>query len=239
MNILVIIGVVSAICIILAEFLSPLLVDFIQAKLFPSQAVYEAHIKKLPQKLKTRDWQMRRKALQQLNTSLVKFNDANLLGILAKALKDSSAPVRQEAAKVLKKAETVHAIPLLLDVLATRDRDIQSEAIRSLEPLCLLVNTVVFGHDIPSDFDENHSLLNPEVEKLTVSMKKLRSLVVAADSCDVQQVERFLTYAANNIGQKTLKKQVNVYIYGSPAGFHRNLQNSLANLCRNVVFPNN
>jgi hypothetical protein len=46
----------------------------------------------------------------------------------------------------------------------------------------------------------------------------------------VYQVERFLTYAINTLGQKYLKKQVAIELYGHPYSLQPNLRNNLEHL---------
>lgn len=51
---------------------------------------------------------------------------------------------------------------------------------------------------------------------------------------DFHQVERFITYAANFIGQDYLKQRVEVHLYGKPEQLHSNLRNSFQNLCHSI-----
>ena len=76
--------------------------------------------------------------------------------------------------------------------------------------------------------------LNPDVLTLTIAMPVLKRINIHTKTYDFYQVERFITYAVNYVGQKHLKEHVEVHVYGDPDKLHPNLRNSLENLCKCV-----
>ncbi|ODS34707.1 MAG: heat repeat-containing PBS lyase [Candidatus Scalindua rubra] len=101
-----------------------------------------------------------------------------------------------------------------------------------VEGICSLVTRIVFG-EISTDDDET-SLKNPDVSELTIPMKNISKVIVDAETYDFHQVERFITYAVNYIGEKRLRKKVEVVIHGNPEKLHPNLRNLFKNLFREV-----
>ena len=63
---------------------------------------------------------------------------------------------------------------------------------------------------------------------------RLKQIIIHTETCNVYQVEQFLTYAINSLGQAYLKGIVEVHIYGPPEHLHMNLRNTLTNLCCGV-----
>ncbi len=59
--------------------------------------------------------------------------------------------------------------------------------------------------------------------------------MIHADSTNFYQLEHFLTYAINHIGQQHLKCHVTVHIYGDSQQLHSHLHHNLMNLCKQVV----
>jgi hypothetical protein len=78
--------------------------------------------------------------------------------------------------------------------------------------------------------------MNPDVSNLTMSMSHLKKVKIYTETYSFHQVERFLTYAVNYIGQKHLKENVEVDIYGDPDKLHPNLRNNFEHLCKRVKF---
>ena len=123
------------------------------------------------------------------------------------------------------------AIPALTQVW---EESAIEEVATMLEQLYALIETVAFGTNRDDTLDPKSTLWNPEVSTLTLAMPGLERIVVDADTYDFHQVERFLTYAVNYIGQDYLKKNVEVHVYGDPDKLHPNLQNNFLNLCKQV-----
>lgn len=99
---------------------------------------------------------------------------------------------------------------------------------------CHVVTTIVFGDKEVDDEPSEKILNNPDVAELTFPFVRLRNLIIQTDSYDFHQVERFLTYAVNAIGDDYLKEHVEVHVYGDPAKLHANLQNTLTNVCHHM-----
>ncbi|ODS34714.1 MAG: heat repeat-containing PBS lyase [Candidatus Scalindua rubra] len=180
---------------------------------------------------------------------------------LVKTLEDASCFVRMRAAEILEKIgwrpsldreksyyfiaktdwESVVllgsiAVEPLIKALGDKDSIVREKAAEALERICVQITTVVFGK-VSTD-DERTTLKNPDVSELTMPMKNLIKILVDTESYDFRQVERFLTYAVNYIGEKRLKKYVEVHINGDPDKLHPNLQNLFNNLCKNVEMHN-
>ena len=96
------------------------------------------------------------------------------------------------------------------------------------------IETVIFTHRDINIADPRKMLKNPESAELTIPMSSLKRIVIHTDTYNFHLVERFITYAVNYIGQKHLKKKVEVHIYGDPEKLHPNLRNSFENLCKRV-----
>ncbi len=98
----------------------------------------------------------------------------------------------------------------------------------------IAIETILFGALSSNTCHPLTTLKNPDVSELAVPMNRVRHVFIDTETYDFYQVERFLTYAVNYIGQKHLKKHVNVHIYGDPDKLHPNLRNTLTNLCKRV-----
>jgi hypothetical protein len=100
---------------------------------------------------------------------------------------------------------------------------------------CYAVERIVFGrHHIPDD-NPVTTFHNPDVSELIVPFVHLHQIVIHTNTYDFHQVERFLTYAVNHIGQRYLKHHVTVDIYGNPEKLSPHMKNSLTNLCKHVT----
>lgn len=95
------------------------------------------------------------------------------------------------------------------------------------------IKTVTFG-DFNDDASWSTIWHNPPTEAFTEELPHLKTILIDAETYDFDQLERFLTYAVNHIGQKYLKKKVTAYIYSDPESLHPNIRNSLENLCKKV-----
>ena len=98
----------------------------------------------------------------------------------------------------------------------------------------IAIETILFGALSLSTCHPLTTLKNPDVSEFTVPMNRVRHVFIETEAYDFYQVERFLTYAVNYIGQKYLKKYVDAHIYGDPDELHPNLRNTLTNLCKRV-----
>lgn len=99
---------------------------------------------------------------------------------------------------------------------------------------CHIVERIVFGSSFTMHHAPYTTLHNPDVLELTFPFVHLKQVCIHTDTYEFHQVERFLTYAVNYIGQEYLKTQVTVHLYGDTAQLHPNLRNSVTNLCRSV-----
>jgi hypothetical protein len=81
---------------------------------------------------------------------------------------------------------------------------------------------------------EDITVCNPNVNELSVPIQELEYIGLHTPTCDFHQIERFMTYAVNSIGQEYLKNHVIMHIYGNPDKRHPNLRNSFENLCKQV-----
>jgi hypothetical protein len=84
--------------------------------------------------------------------------------------------------------------------------------------------------------DEASSLFNPEVASLTLPMFRLQELHIHAPTAELRQLEKFCTYAVNYVGQRHLKRHVDVHIYGNKDKLRANMRNTLEHLCKSVHF---
>lgn len=105
---------------------------------------------------------------------------------------------------------------------------------------CHVVEQIVFGTSQMSDNAlsekraSHYTLQNPDVSSLTTSFFHLKHLHIQTESYDLYQLEQFLTYAVNYIGEEYLKEYVEVHLYGNLERLDTNLRNSLTNLCKQV-----
>ncbi len=97
------------------------------------------------------------------------------------------------------------------------------------------VERVEFGTGIPQEPNIYTTLSNPDVAELNVPLVQLKQIVIDTATYDFRNVERFLTYAVNYIGQEYLKNNVDVHLYGDQKHLHPNLQNSLTNICHTIT----
>ncbi len=101
------------------------------------------------------------------------------------------------------------------------------------------VECLLFGNLPVREAEAPRTLRNPDVTTATLPFRRLRQIVIDADSYDFYQLERFVTYAVNVIGEDYLKEQVDVEIHGNADRLHPNLRNVLTNLCRRVEYAQN
>ena len=86
-----------------------------------------------------------------------------------------------------------------------------------------LIDTVFFGKDANCLQSQKTILHNPWFsEDHTTALQGLTCVVIDAETCDFRLIERFITYAINNIGSIYLKKNINVCIYGDLSSKHPN-----------------
>jgi hypothetical protein len=166
--------------------------------------------------------------------ALGKMQNPKMIKHLTRALKDANGSVRKRAVLGLGKIGTIRVMEPLFNALDDEHEYVRMEAVAVLENLCPLVHTILFGHKVSEEFNQRHTLWNPDVSNLIVPMLELRTVVIHTETYDFHQVERFLTYAVNYIGQKHLKKNVEVHIYGDQEKLHPNLWNNFTNLCKDV-----
>lgn len=191
--------------------------------------------------------------------ALGKIGGERVMTALIHALEDDDGIVRFEAAEVLTQSgwtprnvtEQIHAyiargkwtaliefgaqaLPALINRAKDKDRTIREQVAEVLGELLGVVKVVVFGNVQVKEARKKVTLCNPEVVELAVPMRQLEHIVIHTPTHNFYQVEQFLTYAINHLGQEYLKKQVTVHIYGDPAQLHQNLRNSFQNLCKAV-----
>ena len=126
------------------------------------------------------------------------------------------------------------AISLLMKLAKKKNPRVRNYLVEYLKKACASVEIVVFGDDTPNNLDPHTTLINLDVSRLKIPLSQLKQIVLYTNSYDFPLVERFITYAVNHIGQKYLRKRVEVHIYGDPDTLHPNLRNSFKNLCNAV-----
>ena len=128
------------------------------------------------------------------------------------------------------------AITLLEEVLKRSDLPTFAKegAIEALEKIYAAIDTVIFGHGKFKSLNPCTTLFEADITELSMSMSQLKKIIVSTETYNFHQVERFITYAVNYIGQEYLKNNVEVHIYDDPSKLHPNLRNSLENLCKCV-----
>jgi hypothetical protein len=180
--------------------------------------------------------------------------DAHEAKLFVIALKDEDAEVRKNAALALDKigwkpsndlehtcylaakqqwdvlsSLGTRVIGTLSGLLKDKNRYDREDLTDILEDICCSTEAIAFGSP-----DVLNNYFSPDVSELTLPMSSLKRIEIHTETYDFYQVERFITYAVNYIGQQHLKNHVEVHIYDDPAKLHPNLRNSLENLCKNV-----
>lgn len=184
----------------------------------------------LIQTLEDRD----RDVQEETVTALGKIGGTRAVAPLIKVLRYPSPPARWKAAEVLGKIGDTHAVEPLIKALSDENSYVRENAALALEKICFSINVVIFGYDEFNVINYQHTLHNPVVSDFSMSMPHLKRIEIHTETYDFHQVECFITYAVNHIGQQHLKKHVEVHIYGSPNRLHLNLRNNFENLCKNV-----
>jgi hypothetical protein len=126
--------------------------------------------------------------------------------------------------------------PFLLNIANDTDREIRRKVADTLTAVLASIKIVIFGNLQINESRRTITVRNPEVDQLTVPMEELDHIVVHTPTYDFHQLERFLTYAINYIGQTHLKTYITVHVYGEPDKLHPNLRNTLTNLCHRIEF---
>jgi hypothetical protein len=154
-------------------------------------------------------------------------------------LHDKDDLVRAEAAEALQCIGDSRAFHTLIPLLEDTHQEVRKEATRTLTVICASLHTIIFGQSAEHNMSRQTMLHNPDVSTLISPMTALKHIIIHTGTYDFYQVERFLTYAVNHIGQKHLKNGVDVYLYGNPEKLHPNLYNNLTNLCKHVYVKDN
>lgn len=204
-------------------------------------------------------WRIRSQAAEVLG----KIGDVEAIDPLVKALQDKDANVREQAALALiyldwepQNTQEQHQYSFalqdwdfftslglpegveVLNAFVPKYPDIHTKIKEVIRTICGTVKIVAFGdfdEGILMRFDSQEVLSSPNTSTLPYSLPCLKRIIVHLPTYDFHQVERFLTYAVNSLGQVYLKKHVTVELYGDPELFHLNLLNSMKNLCKDVV----
>ena len=164
---------------------------------------------------------------------LGKIGDVRAVEPLIRTLRSNYYPyVRETAAKALWKIG-VPAVEPLIRALGDGDSYVRKNATDTITKIYSQITEIIFG-EIPSN-NTRTCVKNLETSQLTIPMSGLTKILIDADTYDFDIVERFITYAINYVGQKHLRKKVEVSIYGNPDKLHPNLLNSFKNLCKKVV----
>lgn len=150
-------------------------------------------------------------------------------------LKNKDWELRDIAVEALAKIGS-SAAKVLIDILGEIDSYGHSldEIAETLEIIFSSIDTISFGDDQHKESNQRTILHDPDVSKLTIAMPNLERIIIYTETYNFHQVERFITYAVNYIGQKYLKENVEVHIYGNTDNFHPNLLNNFKNLCKFV-----
>ena len=98
------------------------------------------------------------------------------------------------------------------------------------------IERIIFGTAPATAAVPLKTLKNPDLSSFALSLNNLKHVIIQTDTYDFRQVEYFLTYAVNYIGQKALKLRVEVHLYGDPQRLHPNLYNNFVTLCKRVVY---
>jgi HEAT repeat protein len=164
---------------------------------------------------------------------LGKIGDTRAVRPLVNALEDENSEVRRKAAESLEMIG-LPAIEILTTLHGEKRGNTSDKILEILKNIYASVNTIVLGNTSSKIPNPRIIWYNPDVSELTIPMSNLKRIEMYTESYNVLQVERFMTYAINYIGQKHLKKHVEVHIYGDPEKLHLNLQNAFKNLCKSV-----
>jgi hypothetical protein len=187
-------------------------------------------VEPLIQALTDQDADVRKEAVSALGA----IDDPRAVEALIQRLEDEMFTVRLNAVKVLGNMGALCTIEALTMMLNDSSPLIQAAAARALQNIVTAVETVMFGHPRGTLLNLDTTLFDPDVATLTVPMVSLERVVIDSETYSFHQVERFLTYAVNAIGQTHLKEHVGVHIYGDAEQVHPNLLNSFNNLCKQV-----
>ena len=183
--------------------------------------------------------------------------DARAVEPLITALWDSNSSVREEAAKAFDKLHCsptgvtekayyfiasqdwisvvslgMPAIEPLNKINGYDNTDVQKHVNAAISKIYSQITEIIFGET--SSNNSKTCIKNLETSQLTIPISSLMKITTDADTYDFDMVERFITYSINYVGQKHLRKKVEVHIYGNPDKLHPNLLNSFKNLCRKV-----
>jgi len=149
-------------------------------------------------------------------------------------LRNPNDMLRKEAARALRKIRDVRAIPLLIPLLTEENASVREQALLCLQPLFAMIATIVFGSLNSESLDPRTTVWNLETADLTMVMPALSTVIIQADTYDFYQVERFLTYAVNYLGQDHVKHQIIIRLHGHPYSLHPNLRNNLEHLFERI-----
>lgn len=98
----------------------------------------------------------------------------------------------------------------------------------------IFIETVAFGRVPCEETPSPTCWHNPDVMQFRLPLRRLRRIEIDAATAPFREIDRFLTYALEYMGQEFLRLNVTAHLRGSPDALPRNLRNNLANLCKRI-----
>ena len=93
----------------------------------------------------------------------------------------------------------------------------------------IAIETVSFG-DV--SLDAATCWHGPDMRHFQLPLRRLRRIEIDAITANPIDIERFLTYALEYMGQDFLRLNVTAHLRGSPDALPKNLRNNLSHLCQ-------
>jgi len=97
----------------------------------------------------------------------------------------------------------------------------------------ITIDTVKFGQSSPEDRQTPTLWLNPDVRQFQLPLRRLRHIEIDAASANPMEIERFLTYSLENMGQDFLRLYVVASVHDPRTTLSRHILNNLLNICKN------
>jgi hypothetical protein len=149
-------------------------------------------------------------------------------------LEDHDPDMRIKAVAELKDTHDLRMITLLSRALEDTDARVRKEAAKALRNVGIAVPTITFGQNPGSSWRQN-GLSAVDVSTPIGVMPEfiLKEIIIHADTCNMDQMEAFMTYTFPFLDKHLLKQRVTVRIEGNPQKFCSSLY-KFFNRCKAV-----
>ncbi|MBN1413177.1 MAG: hypothetical protein JW969_20220 [Spirochaetales bacterium] len=128
--------------------------------------------------------------------------------------------------------DNLHSLDLNIFIDYFKDTHEDYIVMRFFRKILTKIDTVILGDNIFRV--EKGYLRNPDLTRFPSPLMCLEHLMIDVDSCLPMDIERFVTYAINIIGEKKLRRNLNVTVHENIKKLNANQLNLLKNISKGI-----